>query len=70
MSDDVVEKTDVSLVTGRLRCTVTKPADGDHGDAVVQINEQMIIANNSASTSLVTLLLAAVFVQLTHLTFV
>ena len=52
MSDDVVENTDVSLVSGKLRCTGTRLIDSDtrdHRDAIIKRNEQMIIANNSAS---------------------
>ena len=51
-SDSVDEQTDVSLITGRLRHTGTRHTDDNmsgYTDAVVKRNEQMTVADNSAS---------------------
>jgi len=75
MPDDVVENTDVSLVSGKLRCTGTRLIDSDtrdHRDAIIKRNEQMIIANNSASMYYVTCCIIAAdalmpgFIRHTH----
>jgi len=57
MSDDVEEDVDVSLVTGKLRHRVSRRDDDDDDDdkttvstaAVVKRDEQMTVADNSAS---------------------
>ena len=59
MSDEVAETADVSLVSGKLRRTGTKPADetdtSDHRNEIVKTNDQLLVANNSASMLRVTL---------------
>jgi len=52
MSDNMDEHVDVSLITGKLRQVGTRDDDDNtsgHAAAVVKRNEQLTVADNSAS---------------------